>query len=357
MKKIIALTLALVLCLGLVACGEGGTANKDYENAISELRDLLEHCYKESDLRSPDYVLDTVNASVGSDRLYLLASEQEALKNLYQQFTEMGDYKQAKEIADRFSVVEKGYVSISETTVDALGQEHTSENFIGYLLDEQGRRIWKSYNSAGMGGDIWVYDDNGNLIRGTNEVHLYNKQGLRVESRSMWSEYIDSITTYTYDAQGNCVEQVCKTADGGTETIKYTYDEQGRCIQKQRILAYSHGGELEENYTYIYSYDEQGICTEIVETEANGNTSTTTYIYDEQGNCLFENVVTGASDSVTIYSKSGNLIFTAGVGAEVQDYQYENGLPISVTFTNGTTLTFDYTPAYYFDAEGLVLTE
>lgn len=351
MKKIISLLLILVMCLGLCACGEGGTASKDYENAISELRFLLENSFTESELHSQQY-LPYLDNSLETPKRPLF-SDQESLVNLYHQFTELGDYKQAKEIADRFSVVEKGYVSISETYVDAFQQEHINEDFKGYLLDAKGRRIWESFSMDGLGGSIWVYDENGNQIREiANILHKYNEQGLLIETKNVGSEGIYAITTYSYDAQGNCVEQVCKTADGGTETIKYTYDEQGRCIQKQRILAYSHGGELEENYTYIYSYDEQGNCTEIVSTETNGATSTTTYIYDEQGNCLFENIVTGASH---IYSKSGNLIFTGG--AEVQDYQYEDGLPVRVTFADGTILTFDYTPAYYFDAEGLVLSE
>ena len=42
---------------------------------------------------------------------------------------------------------------------------------------------------------------------------------------------------------------------------------------------------------------------------------------------------------------------------EISDYHYENGLPVSITFSDGSELTFEYAPAYFFDVEGFVLPE
>lgn len=347
MKKITLIILALILCFGLCACGSSnvesdGTTNKDYEKAIGDLRFLLENSFTESELHSQQY-LPYLDNSLETPKRPLF-SDQESLVNLYHQFTELGDYKQAKEIADRFSVVEKGYVSISETYVDAFQQEHINEDFKGYLLDAKGRQIWESFGMDGRGGSIWVYDENGNQIREiANILHKYNEQGLLIETTDVGSEGIYTITTYSYDEHGKCTNQESKCADGSTYII-----------------------------TYTYVYDEQGNCTEKVCHEPSGDTETTTYWYDEEGNCLFEfgRYADGVNIGydVKIYSKSGNLIYFTDAGlsggkfdtledAKVTDYQYQDGLPVSVTFANGITFIFNYTPAYYFDAEGLVLSE
>lgn len=59
MKKIIALTLVLVLCFGLVACGGDtsgiGGKKEPYESAINELRELLDSSYTASELSNPEF--------------------------------------------------------------------------------------------------------------------------------------------------------------------------------------------------------------------------------------------------------------------------------------------------------------
>jgi hypothetical protein len=94
-------------------------------------------------------------------------------------------------------------------------------------------------------------------------------------------------------------------------------------------------------------------------------TTTYTYIVDEQGNCLFK--FSENDDNIyvdpmfTVYSKTGNVIFctylTAYSNKEISNYKYENGLPVSITFSDGSELTFEYAPAYFFDVEGFVLPE
>jgi hypothetical protein len=122
-----------------------------------------------------------------------------------------------------------------------------------------------------------------------------------------------------------------------------------------------------ETITFAYNYDEQGKCTEKIVRNTLGEVQTTTYTYivDEQGNCLFK--FSENDDNIyvdpmfTVYSKTGNVIFctylTAYSNKEISDYKYENGLPVSITFSDGSELTFEYAPAYFFDVEGFVLPE
>ena len=66
-----------------------------------------------------------------------------------------------------------------------------------------------------------------------------------------------------------------------------------------------------------------------------------------------------------MYGDNGNLIYSAIYDCEkdscsmndVEYCQYGDVFPMKITFANGRTLTFDYSSAYYFDPEGLNLSE
>lgn len=321
MKKIIVLTLALVLCFGLCACGEKGNA---YKQAVYNLESIIEYTclgYTKSELNEQHRLENDIE-------MY----EYINLPDLYQRFSELGNYKQSKEILSRFSIVENGFVTVKRTFVDAFGQEQSHEGG-AVLIDAQGR-VAVVFDVSGN-GTIYAYDEQENVIReGADRIHKYNDRGERIETYTFSYRFdgIETITNYSYDTQGNCVEATRKNYDGTTYTITYTYDEKGNCIEK-------------------------------LTTYANGVTDTVayTYIYDEQGNCLFRfsNEDIDEGYQFIVYSQTGNMIFAANYAtdAEISDYHYENGLPVSITFSDGNELTFEYAPAYFFDVEGFVLPE
>lgn len=251
MKKIIALILALVLCFGLCACGEKGKA---YKQAVYNLESIIEYTclgYTKSELNEQHRLENDIE-------MY----EYMNLPDLYQRFSELGNYKESKEILSRFSIVENGFVTVKANSVDAFGQVQSGD--VGaVLIDAQGR-VAVRFTSLGT-GTLYVYDEQGNIVREGNDlIHKYNDRGERIETDLFSYRYegLESVTNYSYDAQGNCVEAKIQYADGTTETLTFTYkyDEQGNCIEKV-------------------------ICSDISDEPCTINY---TYIMDEQGNCLFK---------------------------------------------------------------------
>lgn len=359
MKKIIALILVLMFCLGLCACGEGSTANNDYKNAMNDLTDLLNRTVQDSELQSVDTILNILDNIPEHGVQTLPPSEylyQDELEALYNQFTSFGDYKQSKEILDRFSIVENGRMVVNQVFVDFAGNERVTENIDAFTLDDLGRKVATSFRVDGRGGECYTYDSEGNLIREINDVHFYNEQGLRTESYYFEYGSVGGITTYIYDENGNCIEETHKGADGFINMfISYRYDENGNCVEE----TYKASDGTTETVTHIY--DEFG---NPIESTSEKKSATYTNIYDNDNNLLI--VLTKYSydyDSIrfSIYNKNGNVLdkerIIDGSDITITDYQYENGLPLRVDFSNGMSYTYEYSPAYFFDAEGLVFPE
>jgi len=330
MKKILCVLLIPILCLSMTACGEKG---KDYKSAVHGLENIIEYTclgYTKSELNEQHRLEDNIE-------MY----EYMTLPDLYQRFSELGNYKKSKEVLSRFSIVENGFVTLKVNSVDALGQLHTVEQAV--LLDTQGR-IAIQFSSSGQ-GTLYVYDEQGNIVReGNNLLHKYNDRGERIETDLFSYKYegLESITNYSYDAQGNCVEAKKQYAKAPTETITFTYkyDEQGNCIEK-----------------VICSDNDSEPCT-----------INYTYIMDEQGNPLFKFSANNMNKYMeyeepwlTAYSETGKVVFISepgsGLNFEISDYKYENGMPVSITFADGLELIFEYSQAYFFDVEGFELPE
>ena len=363
-KQTVAFLLLSLLLLSVCACGngdqnsmggnQGGTttttasqSNVDdakYQQAINDLRALLDASYSDEELAPKEIILDIFSYS--ETDTYPIAHYQKELAELYERFSSFGDYKQAKEITDRFTVVKNGFVVVDESNSNT---GVVNKNIGTFILDGEGRRILVDFDCHYKGGTYYLYDEDGRLIRGeSNNYYEYDETGRLVRETSYLPYYgFESkymIAVYTYDDAGRCIEKRCSYNTAVVITFTYTYDENGVLV---RALDY---------------YARQGVTTK--------RDILYDYVYGVHGNSLMinqhrigrGNFYGTTNDIFEIYSEAGNLLFQyeRSCGGEecpttVTEYVYEDGLPLRILFSNETTLTFNYSNAYLFDETGLTL--
>ncbi|MBQ8345564.1 MAG: hypothetical protein IJY42_04795 [Clostridia bacterium] len=316
-----------------------------YQEAINDLRRLLENTYSDAELCSEEWIL---TLSSQSDADLPMAAKQTEWKDLYERFVSFGDYKQSREMVERFSVIQNGSVSVQQISRLQNGGEHITDNVDNYILDDLGRRVWQGFDYKGWGGTVFVYDEDGRLIREGNTFHQYDEQGRLTLSRELTAD-LDTYmaVVYTYDDGGNCIQKICRYKTAVNITYTYTYDDQGRVIHAENLYERPHDRVSSKRIIdYTYTYDDEENCI-LIKQHSVG-----------QGG-----IYSSTIDVVEIYSQAGNLMdsfdyfcsATDCADAYVTDVQYENGLPVRIAFANGSTFVFSYSTAYLFDDTGLTL--
>ncbi|MBQ8683888.1 MAG: hypothetical protein IJ518_05175 [Clostridia bacterium] len=113
-------------------------------------------------------------------------------------------------------------------------------------------------------------------------TYTYDKNGNLLEQKQAFAD--TSLTTaYTYNEKGQLVTIREETAADMTFTTTYAYDEAGNRTEKK----VDRDGHVT---TFRYTYDSENRCTSIKQTDADGTTFLTTYRYDDKGNTTFERV-------------------------------------------------------------------
>ena len=125
---------------------------------------------------------------------------------------------------------------------------------------------------------VITYDANGNIIK-------------QIEENS----YGKTIIEYIYDDNNNITKHTY-TTDGVKYVAEYTYDSKGNLIQKQETETFYENTEITN---YIYTYDENGNKIEEVCTKSNGYSSTTKYSYDASGNLMQETHIDSSGNEKT----------------------------------------------------------
>lgn len=350
MKKLTALILLFALCLSLFSCGGeckkcaenekyapliGYIESKDYEKAKNELSALIGETIAdtdteaEADTENPDsseeestaqpltpeepeedmlaeryecavehlslYDTDCNYMSISTDRGFLHGYD--AAAYLYNEFKELGDYKDSAEYLDNFVVYPNMLTKYQETTTDNLGnkkqsivglynytadgQRYTSKQLLSFLgLERLGVMCY--YCDSGKilnfkWFDNWelvsiitpTYDDNGNIISAElkfastdqtrTNTYTYDESNRLIEANLSYDyKYrAPDVIYYTYDENGNLTEKKCH---GNSDIYRYSYDENGDLIREEyvNVSSYSSIEETVESYEYEYEYDESG---------------------------------------------------------------------------------------------------
>ena len=256
-------------------------------------------------------VVNLIYRYVRGDGVYTLESgayldEEERLPYIYQKLQELGDYKQAREFLDRFTVVPSMLTEVTLYCTDWLDNTSTSSrNRYGY--DENGEMVW-AYGQGVVelfGVDesshtqYFTYDQKGKIAKvqvgsgssvqavGTPVYDTVGKLvGMTVQERH--DEYT---TVFTFDVQGRVIRMGVSEEESAYPLIyDYTYDDAGRLNSKIKTSGY-HGNVILTSY-YTYDGDALREVKEYHQQWGNEYSTTYTYTNDEKGRPLSAEITT-----------------------------------------------------------------
>lgn len=280
------------------------------------------------------------------------------LSYLYSQFAELEGYVEADDILERFTIVEDVFLKSSVVSTDNMGNtgntstDETQEyNELGQVVYYSGyTKLNRLYGSSY--GAYYTYDEAG-VVSGIN------------------LGYTDSIyvrITPTYDANGNKISEHVVNNSGEFD-LTYIYDDQNRLVEIRRPNT-NYNDPEKYYYTWTYTYDENGnLLQEVYAFMDNGtlrSESINAYTYDAAG------VRIGETDTYNFYSYSYGQLYETHT--HVADYVYdEQGRVIQKNWTYGNTVytsgteekpsqasavyTYTYGNVYFFDSTGMEIPE
>jgi YD repeat-containing protein len=164
-------------------------------------------------------------------------------------------------------------------------------NLLPYGLSEGGARVRKFTPYLGFGLGVTVFNKDAQLR------HINGKSGPKNDFAGTGCYY----TCYPrvgqqqiYDANGNLIKSEFKTPDGD-HVYTYTYNDEGNLVNE-------HGTALNEYwYNIDYTYNADGQLMQKVYTDNEEDSYTADYAYDNAGNCIKEE---------TSYSNGEKEVFT-----------------------------------------------
>ena len=183
----------------------------------------------------------------------------------------------------------------------------------------------------------YSYDAQGNLLEEQYESHGNERDRLYS-------------TTYSYDESGKLISMECPAWD---ELTLYTYDTHGILTAKSEATRFG-------TFYYEYlTYDEAGRPTTVVERYSEENKRenaesgrdeadviTRKYSYDNAGHTVFE---------TNIYSDAAGVLYTSTI---TREYDPESGLLLQeIEDYTGRSLFYKTTTSYTYDSRGNVLRE
>ena len=393
MKKTIAFLLAFLLCLNLVACGgdapvksdDDGEEENEYEALVEKYDELLEYMeagdyeaamdyvgalYDEQQANIPDvpqdadtiyentlYALERYQSGSG----YYVEELEEALDGndllayIYDQFFQLGDYKDSEEYLARFTVLPDMPLSVDYVSTDNLGNEGSTATST-YRYDRNGNLQYYFYrmNNDQLTTQLtlgyrhrdlhYVYDDQGNLSKLEFGYFYTDSSDLQAVVTFTWEggkpvsshTQLDTggtyDTTYVFDEAGRISEITLDDSPYNTYVTTYTYDDNGNLTQKVTIRYYS-SGSLADRHTWTYTLDD------------NGHPVRMTYLYEysyDSGRDVFYHTQEDVHE-YTCDSQGRILTDTVTYG----QIHYSNGdvtNPVSVS----TIYTYTYGDYYFF---------
>ncbi len=352
MKKILALVLALILCLSLAACGQQERYPQiadlldagDYEGAVMEIYKLYQNANADNSNNSNNsddsedsddpteptvdrntrskyqgivnaannwnnHITDNNRYQWFSAYYWIYETDEngntnsesvnfqgiEALEWVYNTALELGDFEQAAEIASRFTLLENKMLKLEYTHTDALGNL-VEDNTVNYEYDADGNVSYESYHNYKPAGMFYT--------SGTPEETLNDAGQVVTVTYKSGDGKVNNIINYTYNADGTVATEDYKDSDGDTYLVTYTYDETGKKTQATGV-PYNTSGE--QTMTVTYAYDGAGRL--IKESGLQDNPSSSRwynekvkeYTYDAAGNMTLMRTYTLNYDQGELY--------------------------------------------------------
>jgi len=151
--------------------------------------------------------------------------------------------------------------------------------------------------------------------------------------------------TYVYDADGNCIKEICTDGSGNEVNNFYTYNDEGKCTSE--IHNNADGSKDKYRHTYV-----DGLLTKTVHTGATGSKLTYLYTHNENGSIAGYTVTFPSKDvqeATYAYNELGAVVTITCTGAEssVTAYEYDeygNVIKEAVTVDGVETVTtYEYT--------------
>lgn len=324
-KKIsmIAAACAVVVIAAIVVITQVIVPSSKYNSAVALMNEgkydeAIETFEELGDYQDSAILLEECELLAEKEATYteaLTALENGEDNTAYSIFSELGDYKDSKKYLDKFEL--------------RLAEE-ISDSF-----------------SEGFASSVRTYEyDNNNLILSTLEydtsltttVYEYSDDNVLTKTTDSFesSSGITSTTVKEYNEYGDATSEVFNNSYGhqSTTTYDYAYYEDGKIQTCKEVVAILG----QEGYTWLYNYDRNGSWTsekmndagEILESyvgevDSHGNTISYkefkdgelvkvhyeySYSYDENGNLIKREPISGDSDIVYEWKYDDNNLVT-----------------------------------------------
>ncbi|MBR5313995.1 MAG: hypothetical protein IKU45_01120 [Clostridia bacterium] len=268
--------------------------------------------------------------------------EIEEYAKAYEEFKELGDYRDSKDYLARFSVV---YERIEEIV------KNGSNTVIEYTFNDKGQvlsRIKKDVKEGFIRDSFkFTYDKDGNMLS-EEWISGFDKTSNKYE--------------YQYDKNGNKISQK-QIHDGKTEReIFYEYDDRGNCIKIK-------SGSIIECKSYDYDKNGNEILSTVLDADGNVKTRTET-TYNSMGQVLskyHKNADGDITESIeNTYDKNGNLVkkirkVSTFIIHEENSYDKDNNMLSHKMWSNDLSkdgkMTTSEEKVFTYDKSGNRLTE
>jgi RHS repeat-associated protein len=247
------------------------------------------------------------------------------------------------------------------------GYDEIGNRTTRFTYDKLGRRL-RRVLPLGM-AETYAYDAAGNLIsktdfKGMVTTHSYDPSG-RLERITPDPGLGDAPVSFSYTTSGRRA-----TMTDASGTTRYTYDERERLVSKatpQGTLAYTYdaAGNLlstrssNTNGVYVtYTYDALNRLSSVTDNPAatgdRPGTGTTTYSHDAAGNVTGYSYPNGVQTTHAYNNRNLLTGVSAATDVPLAGFVYTLGAAgnrLSVTESNGRTVTYSYDDLYRLTAE------